>query len=389
MHRDFRRLAESMIGCFCSIYIAYPSNLISVDPKSHPSHFGKSVQNSGTLFIASIFHMHAFWYNCNMTTPYVNDAIFWVEVEKIHPNPYQPRREFDPMALQSLADSIRMYGVLQPLVVTRKEVYNEGGGMSVEYELISGERRLRASKLAGLQAVPALIRNGEQDAQLKLEMAIIENLQREDLNPVERARSFQRLAKEFNLKQSQIADKVGKSREYVSNSLRILALPDEMITALEEGKISEGHTRPLLMLQDRKEEQLVLFKEIILKKLSVREAESLSRRVATEKIRNKEKYLDPQIIEMEKTITETLGTRVRIEKGKEGGKVTIDFFSQDDLRALLDKLVNTKNENLASTSTPVSNAISTEQTGPVDDRAPADAEKQDNEELYSLKDFSL
>lgn len=334
-----------------------------------------------------------------MTSSYVNDAIFWIEVDKISPNPYQPRREFDETALKALAESIRMYGVLQPLVVTRKEVFHEGAGMTVEYELISGERRLRASKLAGLAAVPALIRSGEEAPQLKLEMAIIENLQREDLNPVDRARSFERLAKEFNLKQSQIADKVGKSREYVSNSMRILLLPDEMINALEEGRISEGHTRPLLMLADRPEEQVVLFKEIMTKKLTVREAESLSRRVAVEKIRNKEKYLDPQIIEMEKTFTESLGTRVRIEKNKTGGTVTIDFFNPDDLRTLLERL----NKDSAAKSSPLLvkqadgaqrmnaeiAASSLGASAPMDDRAPADAKKEENEELYSLKDFSI
>ena len=341
-----------------------------------------------------------------MNSQYVNDAIFWIEIEKIHPNPYQPRREFDEARLKDLSESIRMYGVLQPLVVTRKEVFHDGAGMTVEYELISGERRLRASKLAGLSQVPALIRNGEENAQLKLEMAIIENLQREDLNPVDRARSFDRLAKEFGLKQAQIADKVGKSREYVSNSMRILALPDDMITALEEGKISEGHTRPLLMLTDRPEEQSVLFKEIILKKLTVREAESLSRRVATEKIRNKEKYLDPQIIEMEKNFTESLGTRVRIEKNKEGGTVTIDFFSPDDLRTLLEKMSQVRGpernkiQDTITKQIPNSN-IQTEQNAETinqspttnnqfpDDRAPADIEKEENEELYSLKNFSI
>ncbi len=358
-----------------------------------------------------------------MATSYINDAIFWIEVDKISPNPYQPRREFDQIALRALSDSIRMYGVLQPLVVTRKEVFHDGSGMSVEYELISGERRLRASKLAGLVAVPTLIRNGEDAPQLKLEMAIIENLQREDLNPVDRARSFDRLAKEFKLKQAEIADKVGKSREYVSNSMRILLLPDEMITALEEGKMSEGHTRPLLMLLDRPEEQLVLFKEITTKKLTVREAESLSRRVAVEKIRNKEKYLDPQIMEMEKTFTESLGTRVRIEKNKSGGTVTIDFFNPDDLRALLERLnndavakrnppfvkspivasvhVNSESvsgitpdlinsqiaHNVASDLANLQSVI--EEQPPMDDRALEDIKKEENEDLYSLKDFSV
>jgi ParB family chromosome partitioning protein len=191
-----------------------------------------------------------------------------------------------------------------------------------------------------------------------------------------------------------VATKVGKSREYVANTLRILALPEEMITALGEGKISEGHTRPLLMLVDKPEEQLVLFKEIMTKKLSVREAESLSRRVATDRIRNKEKYLDPVIIEMEKSFTETLGTRVRIEKGKEGGKVTIDFFSPDDLRALLERLGkdNTKdNTNLRMDSniTNDKSANAPAAAVAVDDRPTEEVKKDENEDIYSLKNFSI
>ncbi len=323
--------------------------------------------------------------------PYVNNAIFWIEIEKISPNPYQPRREFDEAALKTLAESIRMYGVLQPLVVTRKEVVREGSGMSVEYELISGERRLRASKLAGLAQVPVLIRANEESAQVKLEMAIIENLQREDLNPVERARSFERLAKEFNLKQAQIADKVGKSREYVSNSMRILSLPDEMISAVEQGQISEGHTRPLLMLVDKPEEQLVLFKEIMAKKLTVREAESLGRRAATERIRNREKYLDPAIIEMEKSFTESLGTRVKIDKNKTGGSITIDFFSPEDLKMIYERLSAKFEARITKSETNPKIEIQNESGGstPIDDRAPVDIIKEDNEDLYSLKNFSL
>lgn len=317
-----------------------------------------------------------------MQTGYKDNAVFWVELEKISPNPFQPRREFDQAALKDLADSIRMYGVLQPLVVTRKEVYREDGGMNVEYELISGERRLRASKLAGLSQVPVLIRSSHDDDRTKLELAIIENVQREDLNVVERARSFERLAREFKLKQAEIADKVGKSREYVSNSMRILALPDEILNSLQDGKISEGHTRPLLMLADKPEEQLVLWKEIMAKKLTVREAESLSRRVATEKIRNKGKYLDPTMIELEKSFTETLGTRVRIEKGKEGGTVTIDFFSPDDLRVLLERMNKKSAPAEAGTDSVHADA-------PVDDRAPADVAREENSDLYSLKNFSL
>ena len=185
--------------------------------------------------------------------PYSN-SIFWIEVEKIKPNPYQPRREFDEEKLKELADSVRQYGILQPLVVTRREVAKEDGGLAVEYELIAGERRLRASKIAGLAQVPVLIRVGD-DSKTKLELAIIENIQREDLNPVDRAKAFDRLIKEFNFKHTEIAKKIGKSREYVSNSVRLINLPEEILAALSEGKITEGHSRPLMMLSDRLEEQ--------------------------------------------------------------------------------------------------------------------------------------
>ncbi len=270
---------------------------------------------------------------------YFNNSIFWIEVEKIVPNPYQPRREFDPHALKDLAESIRMYGLLQPLVVTRREIIKEDGGLVVQYELISGERRLRASKLAGLIQVPVIIRAGEEDARVKLELAIIENLQREDLNAVDRARSFQRLADEFGLKHVQIAEKMGKSREYVTNSIRLLSLPEHMLMALSEKKISEGHTRPLLMLVGRPEEQETLFKEIVFKKITVREAESIARRVAVERTRKKDASVaDPEIREFETKLNQALGTRVMIEKREQGGKVVIDFFTNQDLRHLLDML---------------------------------------------------
>lgn len=272
---------------------------------------------------------------------FVNNTIFWVEVEKIKPNPYQPRKEFDERHLQDLADSIRMYGILQPLTVTRKEIDLEDGGMTVEYELIAGERRLRASKLAGIAQVPVLIQQGFIDPKLKLELAIIENLQREDLNPVDRALSFARLANEFSLKHVEIAKKVGKSREYVSNSLRLLGLPQDILSALQAGKISEGHARPLLMLNDRPEEQSTLFKEIIWKKLTVREAEQVARHVAKEKTRKKV-HIDPKLSRMEQELTETLGTRVHIEQKEKGGRLVIDFFAAEDVQALLDR-INTQN----------------------------------------------
>lgn len=327
-----------------------------------------------------------------------SNSIFWVETEKIKPNPYQPRREFDEARLVDLADSIRRYGVLQPLVVSREEVVKEDGGMSVEYELIAGERRLRASRIAGVPQVPVVIRVGD-DNMAKLELAIIENLQREDLNSVERARAFLKLVEEFNFTHGQIGKKVGKSREYVSNTLRLLALPQDMLDALSAGKISEGHTRPLLMLSDRPQEQAVFFKEIMFKKFSVREAERLARRIAYDKIRKKEYIPDPEIMEMEEKLQDALGTRVHIEKGENGGHIKIDFFSNDDLQTILEALK--KSENRSPTEM-LDKYIATQDTGEtstyeekeevelLDDRTKAEIEEAEKEaDLYSIDNFSI
>jgi len=328
---------------------------------------------------------------------YFSDSIFWIDTGKIKPNPYQPRRDFDEARLRDLADSIRMYGILQPLIVTRKEYEKSDGGLDVEYELISGERRLRASKIAGLAQVPTLIRHSEENDRLKLELAIIENLQREDINSVDRARAFDRLAKEFGMKHTQIAEKVGRSREYVSNTLRILALPSEMLDAVSEGKVSEGHTRPLLMLADRKEEQTTLFKEIILKKISVREAESIARKIASDRVRKKDWSLEPEIAEMEQKFKEALGTKVSIDRFENGGRITINFFSTDDVRVILNKIyhtessqaINAQNENSA---TQISQATAMQvgvEEKAIDDRPKEEIMKEENEEIYSIKNFGV
>jgi ParB family chromosome partitioning protein len=180
------------------------------------------------------------------------DSVFWVEVDRIQPNPYQPRREFDEARLKSLAESIRQYGVLQPLVVTRTDIERPDGGLQSLYELIAGERRLRASKLIGLKEVPVVIRVGEQTDHMKLELAIIENLQREDLNSIDRAKALAQLSEEFGLTHLEIGQKVGRSREFVSNSIRLLALPEAIQNAVIGREISEGHARALLMLFSRK-----------------------------------------------------------------------------------------------------------------------------------------
>ncbi len=328
------------------------------------------------------------------TSNFYQNSIFWVDVNRIKPNPFQPRREFNEEALRALADSIKQYGVLQALVVTRKEFIKDDG-LGVEYELIAGERRLRASKIAGLSQVPVIIRIGEEEGNendlMKLELSIIENVQRENLNPVERARAFKKLAEQFGFKHYQIAQKIGKSRVYVTNTMRILDLPDEILTAVSEGKINEGHTRPLLMLIDRPEEQKVLFQDVILHKMNVRDTELAARKIAIERVRKFDAALDPEICALEEKFTESLGTRVKIEKKENGGKLMIEFFSNEDLQDILDMLKNNKKQSITENNTTSDEA---ERTGELmDDRTPEEIKKDDDTEidtdLYSIKNFSI
>lgn len=332
-----------------------------------------------------------------------NNSIFWIEVDKIRPNPYQPRREFDQNKLGDLAESIKQYGLLQPLVVTREEVERDDGGLTTIYELISGERRLRSSKIAGLVQVPVIIRSGEQDNKMKLELAIIENLQREDLNPVERAHAFSQLVSEFGFKHTEIAKKVGKSREYVSNTIRLLSLPEHIMTALSQGKISEGHARPIMMLKDRPEEQVTLFKEVIHKGLTVRESEAIARRIAYDKVRKKSRAFDPAVIELEDKLAESLGTRVFIEKRPVGGKITIDYFSNEDLEKILN-LINSNKESISvkeettlpsqveekveENSTPSYTEKEESTPSYTKDELPTE-ENTDEEDIYSLGGFTV
>ncbi len=319
-----------------------------------------------------------------------SNSIFWIDTDKIKPNPYQPRRDFDEVRLQDLADSIKQYGVLQPLTVSRSEVEKEGGGLVTEYELIAGERRLRAAILARVSQIPVIIREGDT-AMMKLELAIIENLQREDLNAVDRARAFFRLVSEFKFTHNEVAKKMGRSREYVSNSLRILTLPEEILNGLSEGKITEGHTRPILMLADHPQEQLVLFKEIVYKKITVREAEKLARKIAYDRVRKKEFMPDPEIIELEEEFQEKLGTRVHIDRKELGGQIKIDYFSTEDLRAILSSISKANVEKAPDEM--LENHIASlppEEVpkAPEDDRSKEEVQKDDTD-LYNVSNFSL
>lgn len=267
-------------------------------------------------------------------------SVFLIEVDKIKPNSQQPRTEFDQDKLKDLSESIRQYGVLQPLVVIRRETENENG-ISVEYELIAGERRLRASKLAGLSQVPVVIRK-ESDEKTKLELAIIENLQREDLNAIDRAVAFAKLADSFKLKHHEIAVRVGKSREYVSNTIRLLMLPQEIQNGLVRGEISEGHCRTLLALDGRLEEQMALYRDIVDKKMSVRLVEKITRNMVNG-ILMAEASVNADLKSIEKKLADTLGTKVQIEMTGGRGTISINFFSNEELNAFINKMMAEKN----------------------------------------------
>ena len=321
------------------------------------------------------------------------DSVFWIDVERIVPNPYQPRKEFSELGLKSLAESIRQYGVLQPLVVSRVEVEkSDGSGLETTYELVAGERRLRASKLAGLKQVPVVIRQGDSNL-TKLELAIIENLQREDLNAIDRTNALQKLIDEFGLSHVETGAKIGKSREYVSNSIRLLTLPIHMQDAIVAKEISEGHARPLLALTSRPEEQETLLREIILKRLPVRAAERIARSIAQERVRAYHRKT-AEIVDLEKSLTETLGTRVIIETNAEGGRLLIDFFSPDDLQQLVTVLAAEheaqKEEVIAEAIFPIfpnTTQLEGDATDPVAAAAPE--EPNEDDDMYSVSNFSV
>ena len=268
--------------------------------------------------------------------PKTKESIFLIEIDRIKENPYQPRRDFNNEELQSLADSIREYGILQPLIVTKAEEETVSG-IKVSYELVAGERRLKAAKMIGLNFIPAIIRQKTEGKQ-KLELALIENIQRADLNAVEKARGYQRLQKEFGLTQKEIALKIGQSRELVANAVRLLGLPMEIQRAIESGKISEGHGRAILAINDDNQ-KLAILNEIILKNLSVRAAESLGRQVTGVAKKIKENALDPESKALESRLEEFFGTRVKLAKTGSRGRILIEFYSPEELNAILDKIL--------------------------------------------------
>lgn len=254
-------------------------------------------------------------------------------IEDIVPNPRQPRTVFMEAALEELADSIRQYGVLQPLIV---RPVAEG-----KYELIAGERRLRASKLAGLTHVPIILRAAGN--QSSLELALIENVQREDINPLECAHAYRKLAEEFGLTQEQVAEKVGKSRVVIANTIRLLRLPKRIQDGLYEGRITEGHARALLSFESEAQ-QLAVFEQVIERGLTVREVESASKKAAqaagTAKQPKPEppkpEPRDPNMVDLERNLSTFLGAPTKLQPGPTGSKLVIEYYGDEDLQRILD-----------------------------------------------------
>lgn len=266
-------------------------------------------------------------------TPVETSQVSTLPVSSLVPAIGQPRRHFDPSTLEELANSLREVGMLQPIVC--RKISNS------KYEIIAGERRWRAAQLAGLEEVPVNIRAAS--AQLALELAIIENVQREDISAMECAWAYKRLSAEFSLSHEQIADKVGKSRTAVSNTLRLLRLPDYLQTALQDGTISEGHARALVGIESPAKQQ-ALYLRIQSEGLSVRETERLAGEMTVPGTSNatptpvKPVKRDPQWHALSESFSEFFGSPSKLVKTSKGGKLEIDFYSDEDLQRILDKL---------------------------------------------------
>lgn len=257
-------------------------------------------------------------------------ADFMVKITKVEPNREQPRKKFDEDALLELAESLKQYGILQPLLVQKRDDY---------YEIIAGERRWRAAKLAGLKEVPVIVK--ELSDQEIMEISLIENIQREDLNPIEEAHAYKRLLTEFNLKQDEVAERVSKSRSAITNSMRLLKLCDKVQQMIIDEKLTMGHVRPLIGIEDP-EEQHAIAQKIFDERLTVRETEKLLKKIQKEKENPKKKEdssvsMDFLYENLEEQMKQILGTKVNIHPKKNNkGKIEIEYYSQDELNRLLE-----------------------------------------------------
>lgn len=256
------------------------------------------------------------------------DSVTQLALAKVEPNPNQPRKVFDQQALEELAESIRLHGVITPITVRRGE--KDG-----YYQIIAGERRWRAARLAGLKEIPAMVLEaGESEV---MELALIENLQRQDLNPIEEAEGYELLMQQFGMTQEEVAHRVVKSRSAVANALRLLGLPDEVRTMVAEGKLSGGHARAVLAVQEE-DKRIDAARQMV--GMSVRQAEALAKRL------NKKPVQKPQpqgfsvdyVADVEKELEGVLGRKISIQQGKNSGQLTLEYYGADDLERLIDAL---------------------------------------------------
>lgn len=254
----------------------------------------------------------------------INGQIKMISINEIEPNKEQPRKIFDEKKMEELSESIKEHGIIQPLIVKKQDNY---------YKIIAGERRWRAARMAGLREVPALIQDYSTNE--AMEVSLIENLQRQDLNPIEEAKAYEALINTFSLKQEEVAKRVGKSRSAVANTLRLLQLDDNIQELLIQQRLSEGHARTLLSLSD-KNTQLLVVEKVINNNLSVRETEKLVKSILEKpKEKKKNEELSPIYKEIENKMKQVLGYKVEIKKGKKKGKIEIEYYSNNDLERIL------------------------------------------------------
>ncbi|MDO6354281.1 ParB/RepB/Spo0J family partition protein [Caloramator sp. CAR-1] len=251
--------------------------------------------------------------------------VFEVEVSKLFPNEDQPRKKFDEEKINALAESIKVHGVIQPIIVKREGDF---------YKIIAGERRWRAAKIAGLKKVPVVEK--ELSDREVMEISLIENIQREDLSPIEEALAYKRLMEEFQLTQEEIAERVGKSRSAIANTLRLLNLDDRVIEFINDGKLSEGHGKVIVSIED-KEKQYLIAKKVVEEGLNVRQTEKLIKEINNKKVK-KEKKIVAHYKDVEEKLQMFFGTKVKINNNKNKGKIEIEYYSEDDLQRILELL---------------------------------------------------
>ena len=259
----------------------------------------------------------------------VNAGPIMMKINDVEPNRDQPRKHFEEDALLELADSIKQFGILQPLIVQKRNDY---------YEIIAGERRWRAARQAGLEDIPAMVLEAEEDE--VMELALIENLQRQDLNPIEEAEGYERLMKQFGLTQEQVAKRVVKSRSAVANALRLLALPTEVRTMVSEGEISGGHARAVLAVNEA-DKRVEAARQMV--GLSVRQSEALAKRMNKKPVEKPEQSPEVSvdyIAELEKELEGALGRKISIQQGKHSGQLTLEYYGAEDLERLSEALRN-------------------------------------------------